>query len=282
MAQQHQACVSDRWGMAEPYERYVGRWSRLVATEFVHWLSVEPGAAWADIGCGTGALTQTILRDCCPASIHAIDKSPGFVGHAAAQVNDSRVRFDTADGSALPLADAGCNAAVSGLVLNFVDQPATMVAEMARVTKAGGHVAAYVWDYAGGMQMMRLFWSAAVATCGPSQVPDEASRFPLCAPEPLRSLWTGAGLTEVKVGAIEVTTRFSDFDDYWLPFLGGQGAAPTWLAGLGSQQQEAIRDRLLRELPVADDGSIQLTAAAWAVRGTRSQAAEALGQGSSA
>ncbi|HZH05051.1 MAG TPA: methyltransferase domain-containing protein [Lautropia sp.] len=266
---QQQVAVGDRWGVAEPYERYVGRWSRPVATEFLRWLDVKPGAAWADIGCGTGALTQIILRDTRPHAIHGIDKAQGFVDYAAAHVTEARVRFDVADATLLPLADASCDAAVSGLVLNFVDQPGAMVAEMARVTRPGGQVAAYVWDYADGMQMMRRFWDAAVATCGAANVPDEASRFPLCAPEPLRTLWGGTGLSGVEVRAIEVPTPFSNFDDYWQPFLGRQGAAPTWLAGLPQDRQEEIRSLLHRELPIAPDGSIHLTASAWAVRGIR-------------
>lgn len=263
-----QVPTNDRWGEAGPYELYVGRWSRRVAAEFIRWLAVKPDADWADIGCGTGALTHTILN-CNPRSVHAIDKSPGFVGFASANISDVRARFSVADAIALPLETASCDAAVSGLVLNFVSQPATMVAEMARITRPNGQVAAYVWDYAGGMQMMRRFWDVAIAVCGSAEVPDEASRFPLCAPEPLRSLWGGAGLTHVEVRAIDIPTRFSSFDDYWQPFLGGQGAAPTWLAGLAAHQQDAIRDLLQRELPAQTDGSIRLDAAAWAIKGLR-------------
>lgn len=268
MAQQ-QSSANDRWGESDPYERYVGRWSRVVATEFVRWLAVGPEAAWADIGCGTGALTQAVLHDCNPRSIHAVDKSPGFVASASALITDPRARFEIADAIALPMADASSDAAVSGLVLNFVGQPAAMVAEMVRVTRRNGQVAAYVWDYGGGMQMMRRFWDAAVASCGSAGVPDEASRFPLCAPEPLQSLWRDAGLIDVEVRAIDIPTHFSDFDDYWQPFLGGQGAAPTWLAGQAQHRQDAIRDRLRHELPCRPDGSIHLTAAAWAVSGRR-------------
>lgn len=264
-----QVPTNDRWGEASPYELYVGRWSRLVATEFIRWLSAKPGADWADIGCGTGALTHTILSYCNPRSIHAIDKSPGFVGFAAANISDARTRFSVADAIALPMETASFDAVVSGLVLNFVSQPATMVAEMARITRPNGQVAAYVWDYAGGMQMMRRFWDVAIAVCGSAEVPDEASRFPLCAPEPLRSLWGDAGLTNVEVRTIDIPTRFSSFDDYWQPFLGGQGAAPTWLAGLAAHKQDAIRDLLQRELPTQPDGSIHLDATVWAIRGLR-------------
>lgn len=264
-----QVPTNDRWGEAGPYELYVGRWSRVVATEFTRWLAVRPGADWADIGCGTAALTHAILSHCNPRSIHAIDKSAGFVGFASANIADARARFSVADALALPMETASCDAAVSGLVLNFVAQPATMVAEMARITRPHGQVAAYVWDYAGGMQMMRRFWDAAIAVCGPAEVPDEASRFPVCAPQPLRSLWVDAGLTQVEVRAIDIPTRFSSFDDYWQPFLGRQGAAPTWLAGLAPHEQDAIRDLLQRELPTQPDGSIHLQAAAWAIKGLR-------------
>lgn len=268
MAHQEAASADDRWEAAEPYERYVGRWSRLVATEFLRWLAAKPGASWADIGCGTGALTATILRDAEPAAVFAIDKSPGFVGTASAHISDPRVRFEVADATRLPLADASCQAAVSGLVLNFVGEPPAMLDEMTRITQRGGQVAAYVWDYAAGMQMMRHFWDAAVSLFGAAEVPDEAARFPICAPEPLRALWTAAGLAEVELHSFVVPTRFRDFDDYWQPFLGGQGPAPTWLAGLPAEQREAMRELLRRRLPISADGSIELTAAAWGVKGT--------------
>ena len=259
--------TANRWGEADPYDRYVGRWSRKVAVEFLEWLAIRPGADWIDVGCGTGALVQAILQRCEPRSVHAVDKAPGFVQAASHRIVDPRVRFEVADALALPMADAACDAAVSGLVLNFVPEPASMAAQMARVTRPDGLVAAYVWDYAGGMQMMRLFWDAALATAG--GIPDEAARFPLCAPGPLRSLWTGAGLRDVDVKAIDIPTVFADFDDYWTPFLGRQGAAPTYLASLPPDEQEAIRSALEGSLPRAPDGSIRLTARAWAVQGRR-------------
>lgn len=266
---QQQKNVADRWGEADPYERYVGRWSRLVATEFVRWLAVGSAADWCEVGCGTGALTGIVLHDCSPRSIHAIDKASGFIAYASAQLADPRVSFETADAVALPMPDSSCDAAISGLVLNFASQPAAMVIEMARVTRPRGKVAAYVWDYAGGMEMMRRFWDAATAVCGPGRVPDEASRFPICAPEPLRLLWSGAGLKDIEVRGIKVPTWFSSFDDYWQPFLGGQGAAPTWLAEQPPDKQDAIRNLLQRELPVSGDGSIGLNAVAWAIAGVR-------------
>lgn len=120
----------------------------------------------------------------------------------------------------------------------------------------------------GTSRPLRALCRALEPTGGRAEVPDEASRFPVCAADPLRSLWQAAGLVQVEVCSIEIPTRFTDFDDYWQPFLGGQGAAPTWLAGLMPAQQEAIRELLRQELPMQPDGSIELRAAAWAIKGT--------------
>jgi SAM-dependent methyltransferase len=162
----------------------------------------------------------------------------------------------------LPFAGGRFDVAVSGLALNFVPDPVLAASELARVVAPGGTVAAYVWDYAEGMAMMRHFWAAAV-TVDPA-APDEGSRFPLCRPAPLTQLWADAGLTDVTVEAIEIPTVFPDFADYWRPFLGGQGAAPGYLASLPHGHRDALRDELATRLPARD---IRLTARAWAVRG---------------
>jgi hypothetical protein len=140
---------------------------------------------------------------------------------------------------------------------------------MSRVVRAGGTVAVYVWDYADGMQVMRFFWDAAVALDHAAAELDEGRRFPLCAPSALDALFRDAGLDEVDTRAIDVPTRFRDFDDYWSPFLGGQGPAPGYAAALDDRRRTALRERLEATLPVAADGSIPLTARAWAVRGRR-------------
>ena len=141
--------VKENWGSADPYELYLGRWSRKVAIEFLAWIAVPARVAWADIGCGTGGLTQTILASCDPASISAIDKADGFITAARQIISDIRVTFGTADATALPWDNHTFDATVSGLVLNFVPDPKKMLSEIVRVTKSGGKVAAYVWDYAG-------------------------------------------------------------------------------------------------------------------------------------
>jgi hypothetical protein len=156
---------------------------------------------------------------------------------------------------------------VSGLVLNFVPEPRAALFEMARVCGGAGTIAAYVWDYARGMELMRCFWDAAVEL-DPAAAPlDEGTRFPLCRPEALETLFAGAGLQAVAVTSIDVPTPFKDFDDYWQPFLGGQGPAPAYVATLQEGARERLRDRIRAAIPVAADGSISLNARAWAVRG---------------
>lgn len=256
------------WGSGGPYEQYVGRWSRIVASEFVTWLGVPSGHTWADVGCGTGALVACVLATSEPKSVFAIDRSKGFLAEAHKNIADQRVRFAVADASALPWASASCDATVSGLVLNFVPDAAAMVREMVRVTRPSGRVAAYVWDYSGGMDMMRHFWDAAVAVNPDDAALDEAARFSLCQPEPLKMLFHDAGLTSLAVRAIEIPTIFRDFADYWTPFLGKQGAAPTYLAALDGERRDRIHELLRVRLVPAADGSIPLSARAWAVQGT--------------
>lgn len=239
----------------------------MVAIEFLRWLAPRPGLAWADVGCGTGALASTILMMCGPSSVSGIDSSEGFVSQARQRIGDPRVRFETGDATHLPWDSALCDVTVSGLVLNFVRDHDSMVREMARVTRSGGSVAAYVWDYAGGMQMLRHFWDAAVAVNPDDAKLDQAERFPLCQPGALRALFERLELKAVAVRAIEIPTVFQNFDDYWQPFLGRTGAAPTYLASVDGEARERIRLYLKSRLAPTLDGQIELTARAWAVRG---------------
>ncbi len=265
--------VAEVWSTGGPYDAYVGRWSRRVAEVFVPWLDRPAGGRWLDVGCGTGALTGTVLALTDPAQVAGVDPSAGFLADARARITDPRSSFEVGDARSLPFPDGGFDAVVSGLALNFVPDPGRAVAEFARVAAAGGVVAAYVWDYAEGMAMMRYFWDAAVVVDPAAAEADEGRRFPLCQPVPLRALWTDAGLGDATVRAIEVPTVFTDFDDYWTPFLGGQGAAPGYLRSLTTEHADALRDLLRARLPSGADGSIPLTARAWAVRGTVSRAA---------
>lgn len=264
--------VREVWAVGEAYEAYVGRWSRPVAVAFLRWLDVSAGGHWLDVGCGTGALTATILAEADPTDVVGVDPAEGFLDNARAQIVDTRATFRIGDAQSLPLPDRRFDAVVSGLALNFVSDPRRAAAEFARVATSGGMAAAYVWDYAEGMAMMRYFWDAATALDSAATELDEGRRFPLCQPKHLRGLWADAGLDNVTVQAIEVATVFADFDDYWQPFLGGQGPAPGYVMSLTEEHRAAMRDLLRARLPSGPGGSIPLTARAWAVRGVASDA----------
>lgn len=262
-----QSSRKDVWAAGVLYEPYVGRWSRLTAKELLKWLSVPRGKDWLDVGCGTGALTQIILADGTPNAIKGIDPSVGFIEYAKAHIHDPRASFAVGDAQSLPLDTASYDAVVSGLVMNFVPQPQRAVAEMARVARSGGDVAAYVWDYAGKMELIRYFWDAAVALDPAAFELDEGRRFPICQPSRLAALFKDAGLQDVEVRHIDVPTHFHDFDDYWSPFLGGQAPAPGYAMSLSEERRGALRDRIRSSLPIANDGSIPLIARALALRG---------------
>jgi SAM-dependent methyltransferase len=247
----------------------VGRWSRRVASEFLRWLDRPAGGRWLDVGCGTGALSSTILATADPAEVVGVDPAEAFLAHARTTVTDPRVTFQLGDARSLPPPDGSFDTVVSGLALNFVPDPAKAAAEFARVARPGAVVAAYVWDYAEGMAMMRYFWDAAATVDPAAAALDEGPKFPVCGRQPLAELWAGTALTAVQVEAIDVPTRFADFDDYWRPFLGGQGPAPAYVASLAEERRGEIRELLRDRLPVEPDGSIPLTARAWAVRGTK-------------
>lgn len=259
--------AADLWDDSTAYESYVGRWSRLIAAPFVRSLDVRPGGAWLDCGCGTGALTRVVLANAKPRLVMGCDRSPAYIAFASAQTAGGRAQFVTAELSSLPQTDGGFDAVVSGLLLNFLPAPLDGLAAMAARARRGGVVAAYVWDYAEGMQMMRVFWDAAGALDPAARELDEGVRFPLCQPEPLQQLFERAGLRDIRVQAIETATVFRDFDDYWTPFLGGQGPAPGYAMSLSAERRERLRDAIRSHLPVAPDGTISLTARAWAARG---------------
>lgn len=255
------------WAAGDAYEPYVGRWSRQVGPRFLDLLAVPGRSRWLDLGCGTGALSQAILARSDPSAVLGIDSSPAFLAFARRQVTDPRAAFEAGDAAALAVADGAFDAVVSGLVLNFVPDASRMAAEMRRAARPGGTVGAYVWDYAGGMWMMRHFWEAAAALDPAVREKDEALRFALCRPDPLRRLFEAAGLAAVEVAGIEIPTVFRDFEDYWVPFLAGGAPAPAYCRALPEPARERLRERLRASLPVAPDGSIPLTARAWAVQG---------------
>ena len=249
------------------YEGYIGRWSRLVAREFLSWLAAPDGWRWLDVGCGTGALSEAILSGASPAEVVGCDPTAVMIPYARQRITDQRATFQVADARSLPYADGRFDVVVSALALNFIPSPEQGLAEMARVTHSGGTVAGYVWDYAGQMQLLRHFWDAAVGLDPAALELDEGRRFPICQPAALEALFRAAALDDVMVRGIDVPTVFRDFDDYWLPFLGTAGPAPNYVTSLPEERRPMLRDRIRAGLPTAPDGSIPLTARAWAVRG---------------
>jgi SAM-dependent methyltransferase len=263
--------ISDSWESGDPYEKYVGRWSSRVAPLFLSWLNIPAGRKWLDVGCGTGALCAAIVDHCSPSSVFGVEPSEGFLKTARERLA-GRAELRRGSATEIPLDDASVDVVVSGLVLNFVPDPRAALAEMSRVTVNGGAIGAYVWDYAGKMELMRFFWDAAVEL-NPGDAPDvvsmdEGVRFPLCRPEALVELFVSSGLNGVEVAAIDISTPFASFEDYWRPFLGGQGPAPAYAMSLDETTRARLRDRIRERIPIEADGTISLTARVWATRST--------------
>ncbi|MBV9832305.1 MAG: class I SAM-dependent methyltransferase [Marmoricola sp.] len=254
--------MAGTWDQGEAYERFMGRWSRLLAPEFLAWLGAPPGLRWAELGCGTGALTASILDHAEPASIVAIDPAAGLLEVAAAHVTDPRVTFR--EGSVEVFEDGAADVLVSGLVLNFVPDPVEVVAAAARVA---GTVAAYVWDYAGGVEMLSRFWDAASEVAGHPVAASEATTFAGFDATRLAEIWGEAGLRLVSTGTLAIEMVFDDLDDLWTPVLGGAGPAPAYVATLDADTREHVRVAMTASLEQATDGRIRLPARAWSVRG---------------
>jgi SAM-dependent methyltransferase len=260
----------DVFHVGQAYESYVGRWSRSVAGVLIDWLALPVRGRWLDVGCGTGALTEIILSRTAPTGVTGIDCSEGFVAHARRHLRDGRANFKSGNAEAMPFRDGAFDAILSGLVLNFIPHPEKAIAEMRRTLRAGGTAAVYVWDYAGKMQLMRYFWDSAVALDPDALTLNEARRFSMCKPEPLLALFEEGGFDRCECRSIDVPTVFANFDEYWSPFLGGQGSAPTYCGSLSEQRRSRLRDHLRATLPIGGDGAIRLMARAWAIRGVKS------------
>lgn len=257
-----------QWSSGDAYERYMGRWSRPVAAEFVAWLALPTGSRCFDVGCGTGALSATLLA-AGAGELFGIDRSHSFLSTANARVGGPKARFAVGNAQELPAREGRFDAAASALVLNFVPSPERMLSEMTRVVRPAGVVAVYVWDYAEGMQLIRHFWDAAVSLDPAAASLIESLKFSICSHAALGEAFQSAGLDAVEVRAIDVPAVFRNFDDYWEPFLSGQGPAPGYAVSLPEDRRVALREKLRQTLPVAPDGTIPLTIRAWAARGAR-------------
>jgi SAM-dependent methyltransferase len=262
--------LNDKWAVGESYEHFMGRWSRLLASRFVSWLPARPHAHWLDVGCGTGALGDAICATAQPASVVACDLSQPLFDYARQHNVDPRISFVLAGIGQLPTRVGGYDCATSLLALNFFPNPEGAIEEMRRVTALNGVVSACVWDYAGRMEFLRRFWDSAVAVDPGAVELDEGRRFSICQPDALETLFRRGGLRDIVCESIEIPTRFSTFADFWTPFMGGTGPAPSYVATLESSRREALAAHLSRSLPRETDGAIALVARAWAVRGVAS------------
>jgi len=235
--------MKDLWESGDPYEYFMGRWSLLVGQSFIEWLSASPGKKWLDVGCGTGALSEAVLSTQNPSELIAIDQSEGFVNSAQQRLGTA-VHCEVGNAIDLSFQDSKFDLVISGLVLNFIPEPDKALREMKRDTTSGGTVAVYVWDYSGRMEFLKYFWDAVVELDPGASEMHEGTRFPNANSEGLRDLFEDAELVNTTVEPLEIETNFKNFDDYWKPFLGGQGPAPTYVLLLNDIDRNRLRDHL--------------------------------------
>jgi len=257
------------FGDAEAYERFMGRWSRLVAPWFVDFADVPDGGRMLDVGSGTGSLADAVAERRTHARIVGIDPSQEYVAYAASKNSfPDRASFEVGDARELHFPELSFDAALTLLVFNFIPDPKKALSELLRVTKPGGRIAAAVWDYGAGMRMLRTFWDAAV-NINPHADKRDEKHMPLCCSGELSALWRDGGLDDVREQAIDVKMRFGSFTDYWDPFLLRQGPAGAYVSSLDQESLQALRNEVKRVLSAsAETTPLVLDARVWAVRGT--------------
>jgi len=249
------------------YERFMGRWSRRVAPGLVAFAGITDGDRVLDVGSGTGALAAAVLGAAPTTRVVGLDVATRYLDKARAGLGGERASFQEGDAQDLAFADDAFDKALSLLAFNFIPDPERAFDEMVRVTRPGGVIAAAVWDYGHGMRMLRVFWDEAVGL-DPASEPRDERHMPLCRSGELGKLWTEHGLVEVETSELVIELPFASFDDYWAPFLEGQGPAGSYVAGLPDDHKQELerrlRDRLLYD---GRDGPLTLSARAWAVKG---------------
>ena len=243
----------------------MGRWSELAAPLFGVFAGIPDRGEVLDVGTGTGSLALTIARLRPGCKVEGIDSSSEYIEFARARTGSLRVRFETGDAQNLQFSARTFDAAVSLLAFNFIPDPAKALLEARRVTRPGGRISAAVWDYGDGMRMLRIFWDAAVALDSAAERLHE-KRMQLCQRGELCDLWARGGLRKVQESPLEISMRFANFDDFWNPFLLGQGPAGGYLNRLTRNRVTALREEVRRRLG-DPAGPFTLPARLWAVRG---------------
>jgi ubiquinone/menaquinone biosynthesis C-methylase UbiE len=246
----------------DAYDRYMGRYSAELAPLFARFGRVESGHEVLDVGCGPGALTAHLASTLGPHLVAAADPSPGFARACAERVTGADVR--TAASEELPWPEAAFDNVLSQLVLSFVEDGEAALGEMRRVARPGGTIASCTWDLTGQMQMLDAFWRAALVL--DPDAPDEASLLAYTDPDSLQELWQRGGLRDIETAPLIVEVTYTDFDDFWQPFLGGIGPAGQYCISLDDLHREALRDECFRALG-NPKSPFALTARSWAVRG---------------
>jgi SAM-dependent methyltransferase len=250
------------------YERFLGRWSRLLAGPFADFARLPADGRVLDVGCGTGSLAITLADRRRRGRVAGIDIAPPYI--AFARSRGAAVEFAVGDAGRLPYAaDCSFVAALAQLSLNFVPDAAAAVREIRRVVQPGGIVAGAVWDFRGGLVFQRLFWDTAAGldpAAGAAR--DRLFSSPLALPDGLPALWREAGLAAIERNSITIRMEYADFVDYWEPLLGGQGPVGAYVESLSTKRRRQIAERVRAAyLSGAPDGPRSLTATAWAVRG---------------
>lgn len=260
----------EMFSKSEAYERFMGRWSKQLAPLFLDFVDLKNGDRVLDVGCGTGALSSAVMSVIDPDQVIGIDPSAEYIDYARSKSSDSRLKFETGDGQQLRFPDDYFDATISLLVINFIPDPDKAINEMIRITRPGGIIAAAVWDYNDGMEMLRTFWDE-VIIMNPSDEGHDERHMPFSRAGELADIWKTHGLINVREEPLVIQMTFQSFEDFWSPFLEGQGPAGAYVASLSGETKNELKEHLKSHLKARNNGTIRLSGRAWAVRGIVSE-----------